>query len=66
MDEREITIFRLAGQDRFVSGRKLTLSADEFKVTGSIEEFEKENNINLNAVTDLTFVWPHIESENND
>lgn len=61
MDEREITIFRLIGQDRFVSGRKLTLSADEFKMTGPMEELEKETGINLTAITDLTFFWPESE-----
>lgn len=61
MDEREITIFKLMGQDKFVSGRKLTLSADEFKITGPMKEFEKETGINLTAITDLTFFWPESE-----
>lgn len=49
------------GQDKFVSGRKLTLSADEFKITGPMKEFEKETGINLTAITDLTFFWPESE-----
>lgn len=61
MDEREITIFKLVGQDKFVSGRKLTLSSDEFKMTGPMEELEKETGINLTAITDLTFFWPESE-----
>lgn len=61
MDKREITIFRLMGQDKFVAGRKLTLPADECKITGPIEEFKKETGIDLTAITDLTFFWPESE-----
>lgn len=61
MDKREITIFRLIGQDKFVAGRKLTLPADECKITGPIEEFKKETGVDLTAITDLTFFWPESE-----
>lgn len=61
MDKREITIFRLMGQDKFVAGRKLTLPADECKITGPIEEFKKETGVDLTAITDLTFFWPESE-----
>ena len=37
MDKQEITILRLMGQDKFVAGRKLTLSADEYKNNWSNE-----------------------------
>ena len=61
MDKREITILRLIGQDKFVAGRKLTLSADEYKITGPMKEFEKQTGIDLTAITDLTFFWPESE-----
>lgn len=61
MDKREITILRLMGSDKFVAGRKLTLSADEYKITGSIKKFEEETGIDLTAITDLTFFWPESE-----
>ena len=61
MSEQEITILRLIGQDRFVAGRKLTLSADEYKITGPIKEFEEQTGIDLTAITDLTFFWPESE-----
>ena len=61
MSEQEITIIRLMGQDRFVAGRKLTLSADEYKITGPIKEFEEQTGIDLTAITDLTFFWPESE-----
>lgn len=40
MDKQEITILRLMGQDKFVAGRKLTLSADEYKITGPMNKLE--------------------------
>ena len=49
------------GQDKFVAGRKLTLPADECKITGPIEEFKKETGVDLTAITDLTFFWPESE-----
>lgn len=55
MDKQEITILRLMGQDKFVAGRKLTLSADEYKITGPMKEFEEQTGIDLTAITDLTF-----------
>lgn len=61
MDKQEITILRLMGQDKFVAGRKLTLSADEYKITGLIKEFEEQTGIDLTAITDLTFFWPESE-----
>lgn len=61
MSEQEITILRLMEQDRFVAGRKLTLSADEYKITGPIKEFEEQTGIDLTAITDLTFFWPESE-----
>lgn len=61
MSEQEITILRLMGQDRFVAGRKLTLSAGEYKITGPIKEFEEQTGIDLTAITDLTFFWPESE-----
>lgn len=61
MDKREITIFRLMGQDKFVAGKKLTLPADECRITGPIKEFEEETGIDLTAITDLTFFWPESE-----
>jgi hypothetical protein len=61
MDKREITIFRLMGQDKFVAGRKLTLPADKCKITGPIKEFKEETGIDLTAITDLTFFWPESE-----
>ena len=61
MDKQEITIFRLMGQDKFVAGRKLTLSADEYKITGPMKEFEKQTGIDLTTITDLTFFWPESE-----
>lgn len=61
MSEQEITILRLMGQDRFVAGRKLTLPADEYKITGPIKEFEEQTGIDLTAITDLTFFWPESE-----
>ena len=61
MDKREITILRLIGQDKFVAGRKLTLSADEYRITGPMKEFEEQTGINLTAITDLTFFWPESE-----
>lgn len=61
MSEQEITILRLMGQDRFVAGRKLTLSADEYKITGPIKEFEEQTGIDLTAITNLTFFWPESE-----
>lgn len=61
MDKREITIFRLIEQDKFVTGRKLTLSADEYKITGPMKEFEEQTGIDLTAITDLTFFWPESE-----
>ena len=45
MDKREIIILRLMGQDKFVAGRKLTLSADEYKITGPMKEFEEQTGI---------------------
>lgn len=61
MDKREITILRLMGQDKFVAGRKLTLSADEYKITGPMKEFEEQTGIDLTAITGLTFFWPESE-----
>lgn len=61
MDKQEIIILRLVGQDKFVAGRKLTLSADEYKITGPIKEFEEQTGIDLTAITDLTFFWPESE-----
>lgn len=61
MDKREITILRLMGSDKFVAGRKLTLSADEYKITGPMKESEEETGIDLTAITDLTFFWPESE-----
>ena len=61
MDKREITILRLMGSDKFVAGRKLTLSADEYKITDPMKEFEEETGIDLTAITDLTFFWPESE-----
>lgn len=61
MDKREITILRLIGQDKFVAGRKLTLSADEYKIIGPMKEFEEQTGIDLTAITDLTFFWPESE-----
>lgn len=61
MDKQEITILRLMGQDKFVAGRKLTLSADEYKITGLMKEFEEQTGIDLTAITDLTFFWPESE-----
>lgn len=61
MDKQEITILRLIGQDKFVAGRKLTLSADEYKITGLMKEFEEQTGIDLTAITDLTFFWPESE-----
>lgn len=61
MDKQKITIFRLMGQDKFVAGRKLTLSADEYKITGPMKEFEKQTGIDLTTITDLTFFWPESE-----
>lgn len=61
MDKREITILRLMGSDKFVAGRKLTLSADEYKITGPMEEFKKQTGVDLTAITDLTFFWPESE-----
>lgn len=61
MDKREITIFRLIGHDKFVAGRKLTLSADEYRITGPMKEFEEQTRIDLTAITDLTFFWPESE-----
>lgn len=49
------------GQDKFVAGRKLTLSADEYKITGPMKEFEEQAGIDLTAITDLTFFWPESE-----
>lgn len=49
------------GQDKFVAGRKLTLSADEYKITGSMEEFKEQTGVDLTAITDLTFFWPESE-----
>lgn len=61
MDKQEITILRLMGQDKFVAGRKLTLSADEYKITGSMKEFEEQTGIDLTAIINLTFFWPESE-----
>lgn len=61
MDKREITILRLIGQDKFVAGRELTLSADEYKIIGPMKEFEEQTGIDLTAITDLTFFWPESE-----
>lgn len=49
------------GQDKFVAGRKLTLSADEYKIIGPMKEFEEQTGIDLTAITDLTFFWPESE-----
>ena len=49
------------GHDKFVAGRKLTLSADEYKITGPMKEFEEQTGIDLTAITDLTFFWPESE-----
>lgn len=49
------------GQDKFVAGRKLTLSADEYKITGPMKKFEEQTGIDLTAITDLTFFWPESE-----
>lgn len=50
------------GQDKFVAGRKLTLSADEYKITGPMKEFEEQTGgIDLTAITGLTFFWPESE-----
>ena len=61
MDKQEITILRLMGSDKFVAGRKLTLSADEYKITGPMEEFKEQAGVDLTAITDLTFFWPESE-----
>lgn len=61
MDKQEITILRLMRSDKFVAGRKLTLSADEYKITGPMKEFEEQTGIDLTAITDLTFFWPESE-----
>lgn len=61
MDKQEITILRFMGQDKFVAGRKLTLSADEYKITGPMKEFKEQTGIDLTAITDLTFFWPESE-----
>lgn len=61
MDKQEITILRLMGSDKFVAGRKLTLSADEYKITGPMKEFKEQTGIDLTAITDLTFFWPESE-----
>jgi hypothetical protein len=61
MDKREITILRLMGSDKFVAGRKLTLSADEYKITGPMEELKEQTGVDLTAITDLTFFWPESE-----
>jgi hypothetical protein len=61
MDKQEITILRLMGSDKFVAGRKLTLSADEYKITGPMEEFKEQTGVDLIAITDLTFFWPESE-----
>lgn len=61
MDKQEITILRLMGQDKFVAGRKLTLSADEYKITGPMEEFKEQTGVDLTAITNLTFFWPESE-----
>lgn len=49
------------GSDKFVAGRKLTLSADEYKITGPMEEFKEKTGVDLTAITDLTFFWPESE-----
>ena len=49
------------GSDKFVAGRKLTLSADEYKITGPMEEFKEQTGIDLTAITNLTFFWPESE-----
>ena len=64
MDKQEITILRLMGQDKFVAGRKLTLSVDEYKITGPMKEFKEQTVIDLTAITDLTFFWPESEKVN--
>lgn len=61
MDKQEITILRLMGSDKFVAGRKLTLSADEYKITGPMGEFKEQTGVDLTAITDLTFFWPESE-----
>lgn len=61
MDKQEITILRLMGQDKFVAGRKSILSADEYKITGPMKEFEEQTGIDLTAIADLTFFWPESE-----
>ena len=61
MDKQEITILRLMGSDKFVAGRKLTLLADEYKITGPMEEFKEQTGVDLTAITDLTFFWPESE-----
>lgn len=61
MDKQEITILRLMGSDKFVAGRKLTLSANEYKITGPMEEFKEKTGVDLTAITDLTFFWPESE-----
>ena len=61
MDKQEIIILRLMGSDKFVAGRKLTLSADEYKITGSMEEFKEQTGVDLTVITDLTFFWPESE-----
>lgn len=57
MDKQEITILRLMGQDKFVAGRKSILSADEYKITDPMKEFEEQTGIDLTA----TFFWPESE-----
>lgn len=49
------------GSDKFVAGRKLTLSADKYKITGPMEEFKEQTGVDLTAITDLTFFWPESE-----
>lgn len=49
------------GQDKFVAGRKSILSADEYKITGPMKEFEEQTGIDLTTITDLTFFWPESE-----
>ena len=49
------------GSDKFVAGRKLTLSADEYKITGPMGEFKEQTGVDLTAITDLTFFWPESE-----
>ena len=54
MDKQEITILRLMGSDKFVAGRKLTLSADEYKITGPMEEFKEQTGVDSVSYTHLT------------